>query len=347
MSVADEIAKLQKLRGDGALTDEEFDVQKRRLLNERGQVATESSQVNSNSLTSEWSQIPVHKKWWFQVLTTLLVPPIGLCLVTFVPSYRRTGTAVINTEGWVRILFVAVVIMGPLFYLANIGGDQAVKGHRDAMPPTSSGSPSPPTATTVPPSASAKNEGVSSSKAPSDTKSESASTSTLPSADDWALGYQAFQGLDDKVLLAEKDYKFGSTTLKATFACWYDKVIFEIAATDGLGKPDETLFKPTNVPHGRAYSVGYQIDNGPFLDRMAIYEDSYFIHINSYPKLTDADLKKSGVSNAMLPMETLRSMKRLQVKLPIPDLNYPIINVDTATPKFAEFKRVCRTVSQQ
>lgn len=87
MSIADKIAKLNELKASGAITEEEFQEEKRKLLSGS---AVEKPSVNENGVETAWDAIPLHRKWWFQVALLLLLTPIGLVLTVFVPAYKKT-----------------------------------------------------------------------------------------------------------------------------------------------------------------------------------------------------------------------------------------------------------------
>lgn len=87
MSIADEIAKLNELKANGAITEEEFQEEKRKLLSGS---AVKKPSVNENGVETAWDAIPFHRKWWFQVALLLLLTPIGLVLTVFVPAYKKT-----------------------------------------------------------------------------------------------------------------------------------------------------------------------------------------------------------------------------------------------------------------
>ena len=115
MSVADEIAKLQGLRSQGVITEAEFEQQKKTLM---GGAETAPSEPSAPA----WDQIPIHKKWWFQALVTLIVVPVGLILLVFVPSYRKKKGQVIPVERWFKIAFAIFVLIAWGMNLGRLGG---------------------------------------------------------------------------------------------------------------------------------------------------------------------------------------------------------------------------------
>ncbi|MGE0271514.1 MAG: SHOCT domain-containing protein [Alphaproteobacteria bacterium] len=104
MSIADEIAKLQNLRSEGVITEAEFEQQKKVLIGG-------GDKPSSASNVPAWDQIPIHKKWWFQALLTLVVVPVGVIFILFVPSYRKKKSQVIPTERWFKLAFVIIAII--------------------------------------------------------------------------------------------------------------------------------------------------------------------------------------------------------------------------------------------
>lgn len=127
MSVADEIAKLQNLRTQGILTDEEFETQKRKLIG-TSPIPTATSEADGESLA--WSQIPLRRKWWFQVVVTLIIVPVGLTLLVLVPSFRRKKGKIVPVERWFKIIFAVLVVV---VWAANLNG--IVSGTRTASVP--------------------------------------------------------------------------------------------------------------------------------------------------------------------------------------------------------------------
>jgi hypothetical protein len=119
MSIADELAKLQSLRSQGVITEAEFEQQKKALIG-GGQKTTSAPDVPA------WDQLPIHKKWWFQALVTLIVVPVGLILLVFVPSYRKKKGQVIPVERWFKIAFAIFVLIAWAMNLGGIGGGSSV-----------------------------------------------------------------------------------------------------------------------------------------------------------------------------------------------------------------------------
>jgi hypothetical protein len=85
MSFADELIKLNQLRQDGVLSDEQFESQKKTLL-EGGP----SAQANTCPENLKWAEVKLWKKLWFQGLTGVLIAyPAGIILLTVFPSYAK------------------------------------------------------------------------------------------------------------------------------------------------------------------------------------------------------------------------------------------------------------------
>lgn len=110
-SVADEIAKLSKLRSEGAITDAEFQQQKEKLFGGSPQHSTSTSphmdRSTGSAPPSDWSALPLRKKWWFQATMTLLLIPVGVVLMLFCTAYqKRKGEIVRVGKGTKAVMIV-------------------------------------------------------------------------------------------------------------------------------------------------------------------------------------------------------------------------------------------------
>lgn len=117
MSLADELGKLDALRKQGVLTDAEFEQRKRSLLGGSG-----ANPTNGNVPYSEWSEVPLKNKWWFQALLTLLIIPLGLIFVIFFKSYQKKKGAVARVGVGFKIFFV-ILMLCLWAFVASLGGN--------------------------------------------------------------------------------------------------------------------------------------------------------------------------------------------------------------------------------
>lgn len=108
-SVADEIAKLNRLRGDGVISDDEFQKQKEVFLKSGAAPGSPSAAttIGSNELRS----IPLRSRWWFQLAILWLVIPVGIILMLTCAAYQeRKGQVVRITKGTKSILIMLALL---------------------------------------------------------------------------------------------------------------------------------------------------------------------------------------------------------------------------------------------
>jgi Short C-terminal domain len=117
MYLADELAKLNQLRKDGALSEEEFAEQKRILI--EGNHSTKN--INRPSKI-KWVDVPLRHKLWFHFLLGLLVVPVGLLMMMIYPSYtkNKAGDAVRESKTK-KIIFGMLFVTSWILYLGNMG----------------------------------------------------------------------------------------------------------------------------------------------------------------------------------------------------------------------------------
>ena len=132
MSLADELGKLDALRKQGILTDAEFEQRKRSLLGE----GSGTSGAKGNVPYSEWSQVPLKNKWWFQGLLTLLIIPIGLIFVLFFRSYQKKKGAVVRHPGVGFKIFFVIAMLFLWGVIASLGANPGSQSSSNATSPS-------------------------------------------------------------------------------------------------------------------------------------------------------------------------------------------------------------------
>ena len=113
MSVADEIDKLSKLRASGALSDDEFEQQKKSLL-----TPTPNNPSASSSLPNDWSAIALQNKFWFQLVLIVGLIPVGIGFMLFCAAYRYNGGKIVRVSKWTKALLIALFTLIWIWWLA-------------------------------------------------------------------------------------------------------------------------------------------------------------------------------------------------------------------------------------
>lgn len=115
MSLADELTKLNQLRQDGVLNEEEFQTQKKKLIE-----GSSSAQSDSSSENLKWDDIPVWKKTWFQMLMGLIIYPAGIILLVIFPSYSKKKGGLAKRDGkGTKALMLFLLTAGWLMFISR------------------------------------------------------------------------------------------------------------------------------------------------------------------------------------------------------------------------------------
>lgn len=120
MSAAEELERLAALKASGSLSNEEFELLKRKLL------YSESSENPARSTQLKWSDVKLRQKWWFQALSTLILPIVGIPLILLIKAYfkKRDGT-VAKRSIITKSVFVALALFVWGLNLARLSFSEA------------------------------------------------------------------------------------------------------------------------------------------------------------------------------------------------------------------------------
>lgn len=69
---------------------------------------------------NDWKAVPLAKKWWLQVVLTLLIVPVGLLLMIFLPSYQVRKGSVVRVGKASKFLIVILVSLTSILGLARL-----------------------------------------------------------------------------------------------------------------------------------------------------------------------------------------------------------------------------------
>lgn len=115
MTVADEIAKLDALRKSGALTEEEFEQQKKVFL---GATSVSSAPIPEPTAVL-WKDIPIWEKYWAQAIVLLLIPPVGILVMLALPAYRRRATEAYRVSKLFKGVLICLASVTWIAFLAR------------------------------------------------------------------------------------------------------------------------------------------------------------------------------------------------------------------------------------
>jgi hypothetical protein len=121
-SVADEIAKLNKLWLDGAISDAEFQQQKERLLGSNSAPTSTPSAPARSDVPTDWSSVRLRNKWWFQAVLTLLIIPVGIILMLSCTAYHKKRGQIVRVGKGAKFLLITIALLLWAFNVAKLMG---------------------------------------------------------------------------------------------------------------------------------------------------------------------------------------------------------------------------------
>lgn len=121
MNIADEIEKLNKLRQQGAISEEEYQKAKEIILRRNQSVGEKLSQSfeKLSSNVSTWSML-IH----ISQLCGFLIPVAGVVVPIILWQLKKRESEIIDTHGRIvaNWILTVVVILGPVFILRSLLG---------------------------------------------------------------------------------------------------------------------------------------------------------------------------------------------------------------------------------
>lgn len=82
-----------------------------------------ATKTDSVVTANDWTKVTLARKWWFQVVLSFLIAPVGLLLMLFVPAYQvKKGTVERIGKGikLLMIVLISVAWVRGLAFLADL-----------------------------------------------------------------------------------------------------------------------------------------------------------------------------------------------------------------------------------